>query len=105
MAISINIFKLDGGPKTMALVKIYGFLDIICALVLVLEHKGLVAWRWPVSFVLYLSIKSIMYLRDVMTWIDLAVAVYMLILLVHGNLAITVIFASYLIIKGIWSLI
>lgn len=88
----------------MSLVKIYGILDLCSAVVLVLMQFYSAAWRLSLGLAFYLIIKSAIYIKDFMSWIDLGVAAYMIILLWQGSIILTLIFAGYLTIKGIWSL-
>jgi len=88
----------------MSLVRIYGFLDVLAATVIIIMQFHSIAWRISVGLALYLIIKSLLYVRDVMSWVDLVVGIYMIILVWHGNLILTIIFSGYLAAKGLWSL-
>ncbi|MDI3543751.1 MAG: hypothetical protein PWQ28_32 [Candidatus Woesearchaeota archaeon] len=87
------------------ILKIYGSLDLMSAFVIFLCSLDLIGIKLPILIMLYLGFKVILYFGDLASFLDLAVIIYMIFLLLgFSNLVITVLSIVYLAQKGIASL-
>jgi hypothetical protein len=84
--------------------KIMGFIDIFAGIIMLLAQFGIVKGYILFSLGLYLIIKFIMFFGDFMSVIDGIVGIYLILMLLVTFSAISILFAAYLIIKGIWSI-
>ncbi len=76
-------------------------LDILSAIILVLVHYRLAGNTIALLTVLYLAVKAVMFMKDIASFIDLAAAIYITLLLIGLNpMFLTFIFAIYLLQKA-----
>jgi hypothetical protein len=87
------------------IVKIMSLFDIATAIIMVLYQYGSVNFRLLVSFIAYLLIKFFMFRGDFASFLDLCIAIYMILMTFVGVPIITWIAAIYLIQKAIVGLI
>ncbi len=88
----------------MLLWKIFGTLDLACALLLYLVTwtEG-TPWRLVLAGAAYLIFKGILYLGDVGSLADMLVGVYLLVALVYAVPVLSTAFIVFLSVKGVWS--
>jgi len=84
--------------------KILGFVDFATAVVIILFQYNIVPVQLVISLSLYLIIKAIVFFGDFMSILDGIVGLYMLLMFLFKPEVISIIFAVYLTIKGIWSI-
>ena len=87
------------------LLKIMGFLDVLTAIAIVLFQFEVVATRTMLSFIAYLLIKGSLFSSDPATIIDAGIAIYILLMIFHPFIILTIITSFYLFQKGVFSLI
>jgi len=84
----------------MILLKFLGLLDFLTAIILLLFQYDVASWRPFVALTLYLFAKSIMLKGGFASFLDFAIAFYMVIMLFHPFAWISWIAAIYLIQKS-----
>lgn len=82
-----------------------GFLDLLTGFVMLLFNFGLVSGRFMVSFMAYLIIKGLMFKGDIASFIDILIALYIVLMFIYPITIITIIIMLYLFQKGMFSLI
>lgn len=82
-------------------VKIMGLLDVASAVVMILYQYGSVNFRLLASFIAYLLIKFFMFRGDFASFLDLCIAIYMILMTFVGVPILTWIAAIYLIQKAL----
>ncbi|MFH1174662.1 MAG: hypothetical protein V1725_06005 [archaeon] len=87
----------------MFLFKLFGVLDILAGVALVLSVVDVIGIRLPLMLGAYLIIKGFMFNWDVLSVIDFFVGAYVFLSFVVSWWPITLIICVYLVIKGIWS--
>lgn len=85
------------------LVKVYGTLDIISGIVLVLEGFDLIGWRFPFFMAVYLLVKSLAYWGSFTSFLDFVLGAYLIAALFIGNIFLSIAGAAYLVYKGVKS--
>ena len=87
----------------MVLVKILGLMDLLAALAYALVKYSLISQSVAAVLVLVVLVKSIIFLKDVSSMIDMAAALFLL-LAIYGMLPSAAIFAAlWLLQKSIFS--
>ncbi|MFT4261667.1 MAG: hypothetical protein ACMXX9_04515 [Candidatus Woesearchaeota archaeon] len=89
----------------MFIFKFMGFLDLLTGFVMLLFNFGLVSGRFMVSFMAYLIIKGLMFKGDIASFIDILIALYIVLMFIYPITIITIIIMLYLFQKGMFSLI
>lgn len=82
-------------------VKIMSLLDIVTAIVMILYQYGSVNFRLLATFIAYLLVKFIMFRGDFASFLDLCIAIYMILMTFVGVPILTWIAAIYLIQKAL----
>lgn len=83
------------------LIKIYGGLDILSGIILLLASFDIGGWRLPFFAAIYLLVKSLAYWGGFASFMDFVVGAYLIIVLFIGNIIIGILGAAYLVYKGI----
>ncbi|PLW80850.1 hypothetical protein C0585_00510 [Candidatus Woesearchaeota archaeon] len=83
---------------------LFGILDILAGIVIVLLNHNLAPWNIGLGFSIYLFIKSFMFKGDLMSFIDFFIGIYIILLLFGFHSWISYLFAIFLIQKGAFSL-
>ena len=94
----------------MFIVKFFGIMDFLAAIILFLAAIGVAPIRLVIGFALYLFIKAFLFKGDFASIIDLVIGVFLVILFIvgyaQGILAIlTIIAALYLLQKAFFSFV
>ncbi len=89
----------------MIVVKVFGFLDFLIALLLFLTPDDLAPQRLLIGAALFLIAKGLIYKGDLLSTIDMVVGVYCFIAMFHSVLLLSFIAGAYLFIKGFYSMI
>jgi hypothetical protein len=87
------------------LLKIMGLMDILAGITLILYHYELIPLRFLLASLLYLLIKSIIFIGDLASAIELGISMYFIIIIFFPITIFTYIAAIYLFQKGLTSLI
>ncbi len=87
----------------MLLLKIMGLMDILAGITLILYHYELIPLRILIAFLLYLLIKSIVFIGDLASAIELGISIYFIIIIFFPITIFTFIATIYLFQKGITS--
>lgn len=87
------------------IVKIFSLADLFTAGVILLLHFSVVPWNIGIAAAFYLMIKFYMFRGDLASFVDLFVAVYILLLMLGIHTFLSYIFAGWLIQKGLFGLI
>jgi len=87
----------------MVVVWLLGFLDILTAVMLILGNFDLVSGKVVSAFVIYLFMKGLIFRGDVASFIDIAIAMYAVIMIFYPITIITIIASIYLLQKGVSS--
>jgi hypothetical protein len=87
----------------MIVVWLLGIMDILTAVFIVLGNYHLASLRFFMTFIIYLLVKGIVFRGDLASFIDLAIAVYMILMIFFPITVVSFIAAIYLIQKGILS--
>lgn len=87
------------------IIKIMGLMDIISGVTILLFHYELIPIRFLLAAILYLAIKGIAFRGDPASFIDIGIAIYMVIMLLNPFTIPSYIAAIYLFQKGISSLL
>lgn len=87
------------------MIRIFGFLDFLIALLLFLTPDDLAPQRLLIGAALFLITKGLIYKGDLLSMIDMVIGVYCIIALFHPMLFFTFLFGVYLFIKGFYSMI
>lgn len=82
-------------------VKVMSLLDIVSAIVMLLYQYGSVNFRLLVTFIVYLLVKFFMFRGDFASFLDLCIAIYMILLTFVSVPILTWIAAIYLIQKAL----
>ena len=86
------------------MIKLLGIIDLISVIVYIL-----IQWQIGVGFAYfiagYLIIKSLIFLNDWTSWIDLASGIYLILVILDLHSAFSLIFIFWLLQKGIFSLL
>ena len=90
----------------MVLLRIFGLLDLFCALTTALFYLGTLSVKFPILTVLYLGFKAFLFKGDLASFLD-GLAAFFVILLILGfhNILILLFIIIYLGQKGIASLV
>jgi hypothetical protein len=83
---------------------IFGVLDLFAVFTLILMHYDYAPLRLALAFSIYLIFKLLLFHNSFHSYIDAAIGVYMLILLLGLNSVLTYFAAGYLLQKAIFSL-
>jgi hypothetical protein len=84
--------------------KILGFADLFTGIMVVLFQYNIIPGQLVFSLAFYLILKAIIFFGDFMSMIDGIAGLYMLLMLLLKIEVVSVIFAIYLTLKGLWSL-
>lgn len=85
------------------IVKFLGTIDIVMAFLLLLLHFEIGIWRIPLLVSLYLFIKGAMFYKDVQSYVDMFIGVYVWIIFAGAASLFDYILMIYLLQKGIAS--
>ena len=96
--------SLRASAITMIL-KVFGLLDLYSALVMILAQNGVVSWRLMLTATAWLVLKGFLFRGDLISSIDLGIGVYFLFMFIFPVAIISYVLATYLIIKGLQSVI
>jgi len=88
----------------MAIVRIMGILDLVALIVMLLLHYGFGSWRIGVAFAMYLLFKAVAFFGNIHSFIDGAIGVYIVFLVLGFNSIITFVACAYLLQKSVVSL-
>ncbi len=80
-----------------------GIMDILAGITLILYHYDLIALRFLLAFLLYLVIKSLVFIGDLASTIELGISIYFVIIIFFPITIFTYIAAIYLFQKGFTS--
>lgn len=89
----------------MFLIKFFGIMDLYSAIVMLLVQFDVTPWRVILTASAWLILKGLLFRGELASMIDLAIGVYHILMVVLPIPFLTWVFAIYLIIKGIQSLI
>ena len=87
------------------LYKIFGLLDLVAVITLILLHYDFAPWRLGLAFSLYLIFKAFAFHGSIHSMIDAVIGGYMIILLFGVTSIFTFIAAAYLLQKVAFSFI
>jgi hypothetical protein len=85
-------------------VKLLGLLDIFAAVIIVLFHFKIIHNPLVLSMAFYLIFKAMIFFGDAFSIVDGIVGLYMLFMIIHSVELLSFVFAIYLILKGITSI-
>lgn len=85
------------------IVKFLGTMDIVMAFLILLLHFGVGYWRLPLLVSLYLFIKGGMFYKDVQSYVDMFIGVFVWIIFLGAASFFDYILMIYLLQKGIAS--
>ena len=85
------------------IVKLFGLIDLLGAVIFILLQWG-IGVKIGIFIAAYLIIKSLIFMRDPASWIDLIAGVYLLLVLFNIHSAFSVIFIIWLGQKAFFSL-
>lgn len=83
------------------IIKLLSVLDIATAVIILIYQYGNLKTKLLISFIAYLIIKAYMFRGDFASFIDLCIAIYMIIMIFYTAPILTWIAAIYLIQKSI----
>jgi len=65
---------------------IFQFLDFLTAIVVAGAHYNLISWKLLIYHAIYLILKGVIYWRSWMSWIDIIVGIYIILMIfgLHG---------------------
>lgn len=87
------------------IIKLFGILDLLTGITLLLSHFSMISWRMSVGFMMYLFIKAYMFKGDFASFIDFIVGLYFIMILVFGTHTFLVyLFSMYMFQKAFFSL-
>jgi hypothetical protein len=89
----------------MIVIKFLGLMDLLTGLFIILGNYHAVSARILLLFLIYLIIKGVLFRGDIASFIDLGIAVYMIILIFFPITIISFLAAIYLFQKGVFSLL
>lgn len=89
----------------MFIVKIMGIMDFLTGIMVILFNYDLIGVKVLLVFLLYILIKGIAFRGDVASFIDLGIAIYMLLMLILPVTILSYIVAIYLFQKGAVSML
>ncbi len=87
----------------MFLLKLFGFMDLFSAFVMLLVQWNVISVRLILIATGWLVFKGILFKGDIASMIDFGIAVYHIIMLLFPVAFVTYVLAAYLIIKGLMS--
>lgn len=88
----------------MVFVKLLGMVDIVAAVMLLLVSSHIISsWRVVAVVAGALIIKGVLFIKNVVSMIDIAIGVYFFIALFHPVMVLSVVFCAHLTIKGLFS--
>ena len=82
------------------ILKFMGLMDVLTGIMILLFHYALIDTRLLASFILYLGVKAFMFKGDFASFLDAAVAVYMILMIFLPITLLSYIVAIYLFQKG-----
>lgn len=89
----------------MFLVKLFGLMDLYSAVVMLLVQYDVTPWRIIVTASAWLILKGWLFRGELASMIDMGIGVYHLLMVVLPIGFLTWVFAIYLIVKGLQSLL
>ncbi|MFP4118875.1 MAG: hypothetical protein ACLFTH_02360 [Candidatus Woesearchaeota archaeon] len=89
----------------MIIIKVFGFLDFLIALLLFLTPDNLAPQRLLIGGALFLIAKGIIYKGDLLSTVDMVIGAYCLFALFHPLLLVSFLAGGYLFIKGFYSIV
>jgi hypothetical protein len=98
------LFISAASSPVMILVKMLGLFDLLVALAIILGQISLVPTKFLLICAAYLLAKGFLFLSDGASKIDIAVAIYCLILIFQPLIFLTVLSAGYLVVKALFSM-
>jgi hypothetical protein len=85
------------------LVKILGLIDIGVAIMIALTEMGVPVGRFYLLFMLAHAIKAVLFIKDILSLLDLLIVCYTIVLIFWGNTMISLVVVIFLFLKGIYS--
>lgn len=85
------------------MIKLLGFIDLIAAFVFILVQWN-IGMKIAVIAAIYLIVKSLLFIGDIASVIDLIAGIYLILVLVGVHSAFSFIFVIWLLQKGFFSL-
>ena len=89
----------------MIIIKVFGFLDFLIALLLFLTPDNLAPQRLLIGGALFLIAKGIIYKGDFLSTLDLVIGSYCILALFHPILFLSFLAGAYLFVKGFYSMV
>ncbi|MGM5480971.1 MAG: hypothetical protein ACQESE_01025 [Nanobdellota archaeon] len=89
----------------MIIIRIFGFLDFLIALLLFLTPDNLAPQRLLIGGALFLITKGIIYKGDLLSTVDMVIGGYCILALFHPFLFLSFLAGAYLFIKGFYSIV
>lgn len=86
------------------MIKLLGVIDLLAAIVFILVQWD-IGVKIGVIAAVYLIVKSLIFISDFTSWIDLIAGIYLVLVLLGINSTFSFIFALWLLQKGIFSLL
>jgi len=80
----------------MLLFKIFGFLDFVAIIMMVLLSYSLVPWRIALIFAAYLIVKGLTFKGDFASTMDIIVGIYIVLIPIFSWKLLTIIFTIYM---------
>jgi len=86
------------------IVKLFGLMDLFAALIFILAQWN-IGIKWGVILAIYLIVKSIIFIADIASIIDLITGIYLVLVILNIHSAFSAIFIIWLLQKGFFSLL
>jgi|FLOH01.1.fsa_nt_gi hypothetical protein len=80
----------------MLLFKLFGFLDVLTIISMILLTLEIIPWRFGLIFASYLIIKGLIFKGDFNSFVDIIIGVYIIFIPVFSWKLLTTVFAIYL---------
>ncbi len=86
------------------IVKLFGLIDLFAALIFILVQWD-IGIKWAIIMAIYLIVKSIIFIADIASIIDLITGIYLVLVILGVHSAFSAIFIIWLLQKGFFSII
>jgi hypothetical protein len=77
------------------IVKLFGIMDLIAAVLFILLNWG-IGFQIGTGIGIYLIVKSLIFIKDITSWIDLVAGLYLLLVVFNIHSSLSVIFVLWL---------